>query len=34
MTRKRISNSGDNDLVFLAICTPRFENGVYEDAGE
>ncbi len=34
MRRQRITNTGDNDLVFLAICTPRFENGVYEDAGE
>lgn len=27
---QRISNTGDSDLVFLAICTPRFEPSVYE----
>ena len=29
--RQRIANIGDNDLVFLAICTPRFEPAAYED---
>ncbi len=33
MSRQRITNTGIDDLVFLAICTPRFEDGVYEDAG-
>ena len=27
---QRISNTSDTDLVFLAICTPRFEQGRYE----
>jgi mannose-6-phosphate isomerase-like protein (cupin superfamily) len=30
MCRQRISNLGDDDLLFLAICTPRFEPGCYE----
>ena len=30
MTRQRISNTGNSDLVFLAICTPRFTEDVYE----
>jgi mannose-6-phosphate isomerase-like protein (cupin superfamily) len=29
--RQRIANIGDNDLVFLAICTPRFEQQAYEE---
>lgn len=29
--RQRIANSGKEDLVFLAICTPRFRNEAYED---
>lgn len=28
--RQRISNIGDNSLIFLAICSPRFEKSVYE----
>ena len=31
MSRQRITNTGDKDLVFLAICTPRFIDEVYED---
>jgi mannose-6-phosphate isomerase-like protein (cupin superfamily) len=31
MCRQRITNIGTEDLVFLAICTPRFSNDVYED---
>lgn len=31
MCRQRITNIGSEDLVFLAICTPRFSNDVYED---
>ena len=27
---QRITNSGDIDLIFLAICTPRFEQERYE----
>ena len=30
-TPQRISNIGDSDLIFLAICTPRFTLDVYED---
>jgi mannose-6-phosphate isomerase-like protein (cupin superfamily) len=30
MCRQRIANLGDGDLLFLAICTPRFEPGCYE----
>ncbi|HEX6689816.1 MAG TPA: cupin domain-containing protein [Burkholderiales bacterium] len=29
--RQRIANLGAEDLVFLAICTPRFRNESYED---
>lgn len=29
--RQRIRNGGDIDLVFLAICTPRFRWEAYED---
>lgn len=29
--RQRIANIGQNDLVFLAVCTPRFTNEAYED---
>jgi len=29
--RQRIRNVGSADLVFLAICTPRFEQAAYED---
>lgn len=28
--RQRISNIGNDPLVFLAICTPRFQNAAYE----
>jgi len=31
MCRQRITNIGSEDLVFIAICTPRFSNDVYED---
>lgn len=31
MCRQRIANIGDEDLVFLAICTPPFTDEVYED---
>jgi mannose-6-phosphate isomerase-like protein (cupin superfamily) len=31
MCRQRITNIGREDLVFLAICTPRFSSEVYED---
>jgi mannose-6-phosphate isomerase-like protein (cupin superfamily) len=29
--RQRIGNIGQDDLIFLAICTPRFTNQAYED---
>ena len=29
--RQRITNSGAVDLIFLAVCTPRFCNEAYED---
>jgi len=29
--RQRIANIGDGDLVFLAICSPRFMPEAYED---
>jgi mannose-6-phosphate isomerase-like protein (cupin superfamily) len=29
--RQRIANIGDGDLIFLAICTPRFRPEAYED---
>ncbi|MFT3867904.1 MAG: cupin domain-containing protein [Nibricoccus sp.] len=29
--RQRIANIGDTDLVFLALCTPRFRPECYED---
>jgi mannose-6-phosphate isomerase-like protein (cupin superfamily) len=29
--RQRITNSGTGDLIFLAICSPRFQQSVYED---
>lgn len=32
--RQRITNIGDTDLVFLAICTPRFRQEAYEDIEE
>ena len=31
LCRQRITNAGATDLVFLAICTPRFRPGAYED---
>lgn len=29
--RQRITNSGVGDLIFLAICSPRFQQNAYED---
>jgi mannose-6-phosphate isomerase-like protein (cupin superfamily) len=29
--RQRITNIGQDDLIFLAICTPRFGQEAYED---
>jgi mannose-6-phosphate isomerase-like protein (cupin superfamily) len=31
MCRQRITNTGSEDLIFLAICTPRFLLSNYED---
>ena len=28
---QRITNLGQGDLIFLAVCTPRFRQEVYED---
>ncbi len=28
---QRITNIGQDDLIFLAVCTPRFVDEVYED---
>jgi mannose-6-phosphate isomerase-like protein (cupin superfamily) len=28
---QRIANIGDGDLIFIAICTPRFQQEAYED---
>jgi mannose-6-phosphate isomerase-like protein (cupin superfamily) len=30
-TNQCIRNTGENDLVFLAVCTPRFNRSAYED---
>jgi len=30
--RQRIANTGAQDLLFLAVCTPRFVLAAYEDA--
>jgi mannose-6-phosphate isomerase-like protein (cupin superfamily) len=30
---QRVTNIGEVDLVFLALCTPRFTRGAYRDAG-
>ncbi len=32
--RQRIANTGMSDLVFLAICTPRFKPESYQDADD
>lgn len=31
-TRQRISNTGEQDLIFLAICSPRFQEKNYIDS--
>ena len=31
LCRQRISNPGPDELIFLAICTPRFRDENYED---
>ncbi len=31
LCRQRITNIGQKDLLFLCICTPRFQSEVYED---
>jgi mannose-6-phosphate isomerase-like protein (cupin superfamily) len=30
-TRQRIKNTGENDLLFLAICSPRFLKKNYRE---
>lgn len=32
-TSQRITNTGDSDLVFLCICTPRFDPACYQALG-
>jgi mannose-6-phosphate isomerase-like protein (cupin superfamily) len=34
MCRQRIANVGKTDLIFLAICTPRFRRENYEDVAK
>ncbi len=34
LCRQRIANVGSDDLVFLAICSPRFRPEAYEDLEE
>lgn len=34
LCRQRIANVGNDDLVFLAICSPRFRPEAYEDLEE
>jgi len=34
MCRQRITNTGTDDLVFLAICSPRYSDRVYEDVDD
>ena len=29
--RQRIANTGEKDLIFLAVCSPRFTDDAYED---
>ncbi|RFF28220.1 MULTISPECIES: cupin domain-containing protein [unclassified Wenzhouxiangella] len=31
---QRIENTGEDDLVFLALCTPRFRSACYRDLDE
>lgn len=31
MCRQRITNIGKEDLVFFAVCTPRFRSELYDD---
>ena len=32
--RQRIRNVGENDLIFLALCTPRFEGVHYHEVDD
>ena len=34
MCRQRITNTGSMDLVFLAVCTPRFRDQAYEEIND
>ncbi|MCK5345913.1 MAG: cupin domain-containing protein [Candidatus Heimdallarchaeota archaeon] len=31
LCRQRITNTGSSDLIFLAVCSPRFTEDAYED---
>jgi len=33
-TPQRIRNLGETDLIFLALCTPRFQDACYQDMEE
>ena len=33
-SRQRITNTGPSDLIFLALCTPRFKESAYEDVDD
>jgi mannose-6-phosphate isomerase-like protein (cupin superfamily) len=32
--RQRVTNTGQSDLIFYALCTPRFEEKYYRDLGQ
>jgi len=32
--RQKITNTGANDLIFLAICSPRFQKSCYQEIAE
>lgn len=32
--RQRITNTGDEDLIFLAVCSPPFSDAAYEMVGD
>ena len=34
LSRQRITNTGSSDLIFLALCTPRYQVDAYEDVDE
>ena len=34
LARQRITSVGPDDLIFIAICTPRYRDANYEDLGD